>query len=519
MNDLVTRLMLPAALLAALAPAAAAARADEAAPAHITILVPADAEVFFDGEPTAQRGAERVFVTPPLPAGKTSHYDVLARWNDGGKTVEQTRRVEVSGGGAVRVDFLAPEAAALGAPVAKSVGPAGRLLRRDAGPQGSWRLVGDKEAVSAEERLIGLPGSEIETKDGTVRLKLLKYFNSPLPVLEPAVTLHGGVDYDLDFTLERGMVEIADGKPQGSACVKIRARDQAWEAILKDSTSRLLVEYYSAWPKGARFKKNPGPADVPIARMTFLVLQGQVELRHAGTEMAMAAPPGLAVIEWDSVTGMDPGPSRLEELPDWVQPPKTDADKAFAKGFEDRLARFADEARAKSFDAAIDKFLASDDPLDRRLAVIALAASDQLPRLGKALRESDQPDVWENAVLAIRHWMGRGPGQHQKLYQGMIDAKTFTPAEAETAVQLLHDFGDDDLTRPAAYQYLINHLESQQLFVRGLAYWHLSRLVPEGQKFGYDPFGPQEARDAAVKKWKEFVPAGKLPPPPKEEGK
>ena len=105
------------------------------------------------------------------------------------------------------------------------------------------------------------------------------------------------------------------------------------------------------------------------------------------------------------------------------------------------------------------------------------------------------------------------------LYQGMIDAKTFTPAEAETAVQLLHDFGDDDLARPATYQMLIHHLDSDKLFIRGLAYWHLSRLVPEGKKFGYDPFGPQEQREAAVKKWKELIPEGKLPPPPKEEGK
>jgi uncharacterized protein (TIGR03000 family) len=518
MKDIVWRFAIPAALLAALAPAGAAARADE--PAHITVLVPPDAEVFFDGQPTVQRGAERAFVTPPLPTNKTGRYDVLARWKDGGKTVERTRSIEVSGGASVRVDFLAPAAPPTGAGVATSVGPAAHLLRREGGPGGPWRFVGDKEAVPADDLLIALPGAEIEAKDGTARLKLEKYFNSPMPVLEPAVTLHGGADYDMDFTLERGMVEIANNKKQGSACVKIRARGEAWEAILKDPDSRLLVEFYSAWPRGAPFKKKPGPADVPLARMTFLVLKGDVDLKHAGTEVAMAAPPGLAIIEWDSVTGMDPGPQRLEELPAWVQPPKDEADKAFRKKIAEAAARFADEAtKTQSLDAAIDKALASDNPFDRRLGVLALAASDQLPRLGKVLRESNQADVWENAVLAMRHWIGRGPGQDQKLYQGMIDAKTFTPAEAETAVQLLHDFGDDDLARPATYQYLITHLDSDQLFVRGLAYWHLSRLAPEGKKFGYDPRAPKEQRDAAIAKWKELIPPDKVPPPPKEEGK
>ena len=45
-------------------------------------------------------------------------------------------------------------------------------------------------------------------------LRLLKYFNSPLPVLEPAATLHKGADFDLDFTLERGMVEFWNPSPR-----------------------------------------------------------------------------------------------------------------------------------------------------------------------------------------------------------------------------------------------------------------------------------------------------------------
>ena len=209
--------------------------------------------------------------------------------------------------------------------------------------------------------------------------------------MEPAVTLHGGVAYDLDFTLERGMVEVANGKKEGSACVQIRARDQAWEAVLKDPDSRLLMEYYSGWPKGARFKKQPGPEDVPIARMTFLVLKGQMILKHDGIEMAMvrAAGAGRHRVGQRHRHGPQPASAWTNCRPGSSS--KTDADKAFAKGVEERVARFAEEAKSKSFDAAIDKFLASDDPLDRRLGVIVLAASDQLPRLGKVLRESTSP--------------------------------------------------------------------------------------------------------------------------------
>ncbi len=521
MQDILRRFLPPAALLAALALPGGAAHAEDQAPVEITVIVPSDADVFFDGAPTVQKGSERLFLSPLLPVGKPFHYHVLARWNEGGKTVERTRRIVVTGGAAVRVDFLAPTTSDKDerVEVGTSVGLPGRLYSREGGPKDAWQLVGDKAPVFADDLLIGLTGDEIESADGAVHLRLLKYFNSPLPVMEPAVTLHKSADSDLDFTLERGMVEFWNAKPKGSARVRLRARGETWEATLEEPGARVLVEFYSCWPKGARFKKKPGPKDVPLAQMTFLVLQGQMDLEHGGKLLAMSAPPGLAFIEWDSVTGMDDSPQRLEKLPPWVLPPTDEAGKAFAAKVEDVVGRFADEARTKSLDAAEDAFLASDNPLDRRLAVVALVATDQLQRLGKVLKDSDRPDVWDHAVLALRHWIGRAPGQDQRLYQGLIDSKVFTPREAETILELLHDFGDDDLARPVTYEELINLLGSDKRFIRGLAYWHLSRLVPEGKAFGYDPFGPQDARDAAVKKWKELIPAGKLPPPPKEEGK
>ena len=538
MQDILRRFLPPAALLAALTLPGGAGRADGDKPAEprpepagpvdaqakadITVLVPADAEVFFDGEPTVQKGAERRFVSPPLAVGKKYNYNVVARWKEGDKAVEQTRQVEVTGGAAVRVDFLTPlpQNKDKAGEIGKSVGAPGRLVRREGGPKSPWRPVAANEAVFAEDLLVGLRGSEIESKGGSVGLHLLRYFNSPLPVLEPAVTLHQSADCDLDFTLERGMVEFWNHKPKGSARVQVRARGETWEAILKEPGARVLMELYSGWPKGARFTKKPGPKDVPLARMVFLVLEGEIELRHAGKDVAMSAPPGPAFIEWDSATGMDDSPERLEELPAWVLPPKEEADKALAKKIDDVVGRFADEVvKTNSLDGAIDKFLASDDPLDRKLAVVALAATDQLQLLAKALKETDKPDVWDNAVLALRHWIGRAPGQDQILYQGIIDAKVFTPGEAETTLELLHDSSDDDLTRPVTYEMLIHLLGSDKRFIRGLAYWHLSRLVPEGKKFGYDPFAAPEARDAALKKWKELIPDGKLPPPPKEEGK
>jgi uncharacterized protein (TIGR03000 family) len=77
---------------------------------QVSLRVPANAEVWFDGNPTQQRGERRTFVSPPLDSDKTMHYEVRARWVDAnGQKVEQTRRVAVRAGQLSMVDFLRPE--------------------------------------------------------------------------------------------------------------------------------------------------------------------------------------------------------------------------------------------------------------------------------------------------------------------------------------------------------------------------------------------------------------------------
>jgi hypothetical protein len=140
-----------------------------------------------------------------------------------------------------------------------------------------------------------------------------------------------------------------------------------------------------------------------------------------------------------------------------------------------------------------------------------MGATDDLPRLGKALRETKHPDVWDSGVVALRHWIGRGPGQDQILHARLLDNK-FTPVQAETVMQLLHSFSDDELTQPELYHSLIDYLDNETRAIRGLAYWHLIRLVPQGQNFGYNPLEDKAERAKAIEKWRKFIPKGKLPP-------
>jgi uncharacterized protein (TIGR03000 family) len=91
-------------------PVVLSGEATPAAPAVLHVLVPADAEVWVGASPTAQRGPERRFVSPPLEGGRNLSYEIRARWKEQGRDVERTRTVRVYPGDRLTVDFLTPEA-------------------------------------------------------------------------------------------------------------------------------------------------------------------------------------------------------------------------------------------------------------------------------------------------------------------------------------------------------------------------------------------------------------------------
>jgi uncharacterized protein (TIGR03000 family) len=78
-------------------------------PVTVEVRVPANAELWFEGSKTAQRGASRVFTSPALEPGSSYLYEVRARWTDKGDLVERTRTVRVRAGERILVDFSSPQ--------------------------------------------------------------------------------------------------------------------------------------------------------------------------------------------------------------------------------------------------------------------------------------------------------------------------------------------------------------------------------------------------------------------------
>jgi hypothetical protein len=237
----------------------------------------------------------------------------------------------------------------------------------------------------------------------------------------------------------------------------------------------------------------------------------------------MHAPPGSGYFHWNSVEGQDPSPQRLEKLPGWAEPGAGHTTEA--RRVQEVLSRLRERLRDKPLDAALAGLLdAADEDADkaqatvtRQVVVFSWGALDDLSRLLAALSDPKHPDVRETAVNALRHWIGRGAGQDLELYNFLVKHEKYAPTQAEVVLQLLHSPFQRD--RAETYQTLIEYLRSDKLAVRELARWHLDRLAPAGRSIGYDAAAPAAERESAVKKWKELIPDGQLPPKPKAEGK
>lgn len=77
----------------------------QAAPARLTVELPADATLYVDGALVKGEGASRNFHTPDLPAGQTFYYELKAEVTVGGKTITEAKTVLVKAGEASAQSF------------------------------------------------------------------------------------------------------------------------------------------------------------------------------------------------------------------------------------------------------------------------------------------------------------------------------------------------------------------------------------------------------------------------------
>jgi hypothetical protein len=299
----------------------------------------------------------------------------------------------------------------------------------------------------------------------------------------------------------------------------------------------------------------------------MLVLKGRVFLDTGKEGMGMREPPGVARFHWDSRLRKHSF-QHLDKFPETLIKPMTDEETKILGGIETCCAKMSNRTlgidRNQSFDflakgrgyflvteqkrlrepleqylqevgvtngqvtrqlfaafnakmdfgLGLDLLIDSKNSLERQLGVTLAGAVDDLPRVFGVLMYSKDADTRDQAVIVLRHWLGREPGQVKKFEEALIATNKVTPVQARNVLQLFFGFNAEERRDPDTYVLLLHYLAHKNQAIRTLAHWHLVRLAPAGKSIDFDAAGPEAARQSAVERWHALIPEGHLPPSP-----
>jgi hypothetical protein len=414
----------------------------------------------------------------------------------------------------------------------------GLLLQRQA-EKGTWRVLGSKDAeVVTGRSLVSLPGcpATVELQSG-LRLTLwgaLREDHPLLPIQESRVALHHHPALDADLTLERGRIVLLNplAKP-----LRVRLRvdnptnpdlPETWDLTLEKQGTAVLVDLFHVYYPGEPFYDNPKDKRRigPEAFVNLIVRKGAIRLHREDRTLQMNAPPGPALLRWNSRVGRPSDRINLKEVPNEALAEPRFPDVPDARMRDKLLTARKEMLKARDTlrialaplddraDVGLANLLKSTNRQEQILVVRCFGALDNLPELVDALADEDRPDVRQAAVDVLRGWITEGRNNDYILLGEL--SKKYLKTESGSIMHLLHTFAPKDVRRTETFGYLIANLNNPKVVLRELAAWHLYRLAP-GLGASVGPFvasAPAEQRDRVRLEWEKLLQAGKLPPPP-----
>jgi len=243
------------------------------------------------------------------------------------------------------------------------------------------------------------------------------------------------------------------------------------------------------------FEVEPAP---PGFAASLHVAQGTVRFSTSDGNTATVEGPGFLPITSGATANEkknEIGRASQLVLPDWLEAdPKRAATKA---------KRPYNTAFEKEFDSeqllqlSLPAVVNNPRPAISELAVKCLALTDCYGPLVKALSQADHREARLAAITGLRQWLPLDP-RHRGLLKTEL-AKYFLPSDAEAVYRLLWGFDANDAKASATSRSLVGWLDSEQLAIRELAFFHISKLT--GLKHEYSPINPPSQRRAAVDRW------------------
>ncbi len=330
----------------------------------------------------------------------------------------------------------------------------------------------------------------------------------PLPLLESLVEVHQQEKLDLDLTLRRGRLVIHNSRGDNPPRVRLRFENptvpdsqEFFDITLLDKEAEVLVDRLASFPLGEPFYPDPKHANRlgPTALMVVMVLAGNISLKAQDVTFAMQAPPGPAMIVWESRKGLN-SPQKLQKIPDNILTATAGPDLRIRTDMLRARDDLATGLSTKSVDVVLAEALQSDNSFRRILAVRCLGAISDLPGLVDALSDEKNQEVRKTGVQTLSLWIAASRDHDYQVLTAL--RRLYKQSESEKIVELLHGLTDTEL--------LVDYLVSSNLVLRELAIANLVMLRPDGRTIGYSPVADPAARAKAYDAWRELL---KKPPP------
>lgn len=363
-------------------------------------------------------------------------------------------------------------------------------------------LVKPQERLLAGIRLQVWPGYRASLRlDSGVQVELV----GNVPEIYPEPTLDSVCQlltpqppYHADLLLERGWFVIT-GRKEGPTRLRLRIADEVWDMYLPPGAPRVLVSVQK------RLQRGQEPLRSQLAREFWTLESGlawrrTTALGDSQTRSVFWRSHVLADLLDPELPQPAPVVVPIAQPPLWLDRPAKlppvlrDGLLNFQRAVYQRAVENLAQPLAGARQALIEE-LDSNQRFEARLAVFALAASDQLDELLRVLDNRPQADIRHATREALHFWLGQYPDRANHLLELADRQFRYTPDEARLLLGLLRGYPAAELN--VAELLLQIMLNGNRPALRYLAWANFRELYPN-LKDNYSPDAGREAREKAV---------------------